>query len=77
MQAPERRGAKQAVGPPLTPTAVDLETLLGRVELDYIRWALAAAKSNKSQAAALLGLTRPRLYRRMEALGIADQEGEP
>jgi DNA-binding NtrC family response regulator len=66
----------QAVGPPLTPSAVDLEALLARVELDYIRWALAAAKSNKSQAAALLGLTRPRLYRRMEALGIADQEGE-
>jgi DNA-binding NtrC family response regulator len=65
----------QSIGPSLTPTAVDLEALLGRVELDYIRWALAAAKSNKSQAAALLGLTRPRLYRRMEALGIADEEG--
>lgn len=65
----------QAIGPPLTPTAIDLEALLARVELDYIRWALAAAKSNKSQAATLLGLTRPRLYRRMEALGIADDEG--
>jgi DNA-binding NtrC family response regulator len=66
----------QAVGPSLTPAPVNLEELLARVEVDYIRWALAAAKSNKSQAAALLGLTRPRLYRRMGALGIADQEGE-
>ncbi|MEX0586765.1 MAG: sigma 54-interacting transcriptional regulator [Pirellulales bacterium] len=64
----------QASGPSLAPQPVDLEALLARVAADHIRWALAASKSNKSQAAALLGLTRPRLYRRMEALGIADEE---
>jgi DNA-binding NtrC family response regulator len=64
----------QAVGPPLAAEPVDLEELLARVEADYIRWALATAKFNKSAAAALLGLTRPRLYRRMEALGIADDD---
>jgi DNA-binding NtrC family response regulator len=66
----------QTVGPPLAPTPVNLEELLARVETDHIRWALAVAKQNKSQAAALLGLTRARLYRRMEALGIADEDGE-
>lgn len=64
----------QAVGPPVAPEPVALEELLARVEADYIRWALASAKSNKSQAAALLGLTRPRLYRRMSVLGIADED---
>lgn len=63
----------QSVGPSLAPTPVDLEEMLARIESDHIRWALTAAKQNKSQAAALLGLTRPRLYRRMEALGIADE----
>lgn len=66
----------QATGPALAPAPVDLEAVLARVEADHIRWALSAAKSNKSQAAALLGLTRPRLYRRMEALAIADDEGQ-
>lgn len=66
----------QASGPALAPAPVNLEALLARVEADHIRWALQAAKSNKSQAAAFLGLTRPRLYRRMEALGIADEEGQ-
>jgi len=64
----------QAVGPSLAAEPMNLEELLARVEADHIRWALAAARSNKSQAAALLGLTRPRLYRRMEALGMAQGE---
>lgn len=67
----------QAVGPRLAAEPVSLEALLAATETAYIRWALAAAKSNKSQAAALLGLTRPRLYRRMETLGIVDEDGAP
>ncbi|MBL8852097.1 MAG: sigma 54-interacting transcriptional regulator [Planctomycetaceae bacterium] len=64
----------QSVGPSSAAEPVNLEQLLARVEVDYIRWALNAARSNKSQAAALLGLTRPRLYRRMETLGILDED---
>ncbi len=67
----------QTVGPPLVPEPVPLEDMLAQVEADYIRWALAQAKGNKTGAASLLGLTRPRLYRRMESLGIEDAENRP
>jgi transcriptional regulator with PAS, ATPase and Fis domain len=47
-----------------------LDQLLERVELRLIQRALERAKGNKSKAAELLGVWRPRLLRRMEALGI-------
>ncbi len=55
---------------------VPLDALLERVEREQIEAALVAAKQNKSRAAELLGINRPRLYRRMEQLGIVDQEGD-
>ena len=64
----------QAVGPSLVPDPIELESVLAQVEIDHILWALHTAKDNKAQAARLLGLTRPRLYRRMEALGISRDE---
>ena len=54
---------------------IDLEQFLARVEKELIERALREAKGNKSQAARLLGLTRPRLYRRMVQLGL--ERGEP
>jgi DNA-binding NtrC family response regulator len=51
------------------PTIV-LDEFLGRVERELIDRALARAKGNKSKAARLLGMTRPRLYRRMVQLGL-------
>lgn len=49
---------------------IDLEKFLARIEKELIERALREAKGNKSQAARLLGLTRPRLYRRMVQLGL-------
>lgn len=47
-----------------------LDEYLSHVERELIRRALTRAKGNKARAARLLGLTRPRLYRRMVQLGL-------
>ena len=60
----------QSVGPPLQMEVTPLEELLAKVETEQIQLALEHSRHNRSQAARLLGLTRARLYRRMEALGI-------
>lgn len=65
----------QSVGPPVRRKPVPLEPLLAQVEKEQIEVALEESRYNKSQAAKLLGLTRTRLYRRMESLGIEDREG--
>jgi DNA-binding NtrC family response regulator len=49
---------------------IDLEKYLAGIELELIQRALRLAKGNKTKAARLLGLTRPRLYRRMVQLGL-------
>jgi DNA-binding NtrC family response regulator len=49
---------------------IDLEKFLARVETELIERAMRQAKGNKTQAARLLGLNRPRLYRRMVQLGL-------
>jgi DNA-binding NtrC family response regulator len=69
---PERlRLVSQAGAHPHRPEeTIVLSEYLGRVERELIRRALARAKGNKSRAARLLGLTRPRLYRRMVQLGL-------
>jgi DNA-binding NtrC family response regulator len=64
----------QSIGPPVTPEIRPLEPYLEQVERACIEEALAMARYNKSRAAELLGITRPRLYRRMETLGIEDRE---
>jgi DNA-binding NtrC family response regulator len=53
---------------------IELEKLLARIETELIQRALQQAKGNKSQAAKLLGLNRPRLYRRMVQLGLESAE---
>ena len=69
---PERlRLAGQAAAHPRRPEeTIVLDEYLGRVERELIRRALARAKGNKARAARLLGMTRPRLYRRMVQLGL-------
>jgi len=62
----------QAVAPSATFSPEPLEEYLARIEAEQIRRALKQSRQNKSKAAELLGVTRARLYRRMEALGIDD-----
>jgi transcriptional regulator with PAS, ATPase and Fis domain len=56
---------------------VPLDRLLEQVEREHIEQALAESRDNKARAAELLGITRPRLYRRMEVLGIVDPDPSP
>lgn len=50
-----------------------LEDVLREVEKNHVQSALRATSGEKSRAAKLLGMSRPKLYRRMEELGINDQ----
>lgn len=53
---------------------INLEKFLGEIEQELIQRALRLAKGNKTKAAKLLNLTRPRLYRRMVQLGLEKRE---
>jgi len=53
-------------------TTIVLDDFLNRIEIELIERAMKRAKGNKARAARLLGLTRPRLYRRLRQLGLAD-----
>jgi DNA-binding NtrC family response regulator len=56
-----------------------LAKYLAAIEHELIERALARAKGNKTKAAKLLGMTRPRFYRRLVQLGLesifAPEEG--
>jgi len=67
-----RLASEAAAHPRRTEETIVLDEFLSRVERELIRRALAQAKGNKAKAARLLGLTRPRLYRRMVHLGLGD-----
>ncbi|HEV3136807.1 MAG TPA: helix-turn-helix domain-containing protein [Pirellulales bacterium] len=62
--------ADAASHPPRHDETIVLEEFLARVEKELITRAMRRAKGNKSKAAKLLGLTRPRLYRRLVQLGM-------
>ena len=53
--------------------SIVLDKFLAQVERELIRRATAQAKGNKAKAARLLGMSRPRLYRRMIQLGLIDK----
>lgn len=61
----------QRVNPPRQERLQSLAERLEEVEREHIRQALQLSDQNKSQAAERLGITRPRLYRRMQQLGLA------
>ena len=73
---PERihLGAEAAAHPPRKEERIVLDEFLGRIERELISRALTQAKGNKTKAAKLLGLTRPRLYRRLVQLGLVETE---
>jgi DNA-binding NtrC family response regulator len=58
-----------AMPPPVTP----LDGTLEQLERRMIEQALRRARQNKSRAAELLDISRPRLYRRIKELGIPDE----
>ena len=66
--------ASAAARQPKVEETIVLEEFLGEIERELIQRALAQAKGNKTRAAQLLGLTRPRLYRRLVQLGLADND---
>ncbi|MCA9246359.1 MAG: sigma-54-dependent Fis family transcriptional regulator [Planctomycetales bacterium] len=68
-QAAFASGVPAAIAP-----SFDLEAFLARIELEAIERALRQARGNKTKAAELLGMTRPRFYRRLEQLGLSVDE---
>ena len=51
-----------------------LDELLTEVERRVIETALRQSRSNKSRAAEILGISRPRLYRRIKELNLPDDD---
>jgi PAS domain S-box-containing protein len=58
--------------PPAPPPVTPLDALLNQLERRLIEQALRRARQNKSRAAELLNISRPRLYRRLKELNIPD-----
>jgi DNA-binding NtrC family response regulator len=66
--------AKSAAHTRREPERIVLDELLANIEKEAIVRALAQSDGNKTEAAELLGMTRPRLYRRLVQLGMAGPE---
>lgn len=60
--------------PPAEESLPTLDSVLERVERQMIRSALEKAKGNQTRAAEMLSIWRPRLIRRMKALGMDEAE---
>jgi DNA-binding NtrC family response regulator len=73
---PERVRAVVAAGlrPRRDPETIQLDAFLLEVERELIERAMRQAKGNKAQAARLLDVSRARLLRRLEQLGLIARE---
>jgi DNA-binding NtrC family response regulator len=69
--------AESGAHPARKDESIVLEQFLAGIERELIERAMRRAKNNKSKAARLLGLTRPRLYRRLVQLGMEREEDQP
>lgn len=67
----------RTLGPALSSAIRPLEETLQQVETEHIIRALEQTKNNRTEAARLLGLTRAKLYRRIEILDISLNEERP
>ncbi|QGJ69104.1 Hypothetical protein PBC10988_7700 [Planctomycetales bacterium 10988] len=65
-----RQAQEANVYPTEIPQPIQLEDYLAQVEKEIIERALKIAGGKKAQAARLLGMNRPKFYRRLEQLGI-------
>ncbi|MEM6329988.1 MAG: helix-turn-helix domain-containing protein [Planctomycetota bacterium] len=72
-----RQAAVAAEAPRSPPTRIVLDAYLGKIERELVTRALAGARGNKAEAARVLGMTRPRLYRRLVNLGLLDPAKPP
>ena len=68
--------AETAAHPRKLPETIDLEQFLAKIERELIERAVEQARGNKTKAAQLLGMTRPRFYRRLVQLGLAADDEE-
>jgi DNA-binding NtrC family response regulator len=65
--------AQAAARPPRRAERIVLDELLVTIEKEAIVRAMAQSRGNKTEAAELLGMTRPRLYRRLVQLGLVEE----
>ncbi len=75
---PERihQALEAAARPRPKETTIQLDEYLAEIERELVQRAMQQAKGNKTKAASLLGLNRPRLYRRLFQLGLIEEETE-
>jgi DNA-binding NtrC family response regulator len=57
-------------------TTIQIDEYLAEIERELIERAMTQAKGNKTKAASLLGLNRPRLYRRLVQLGLIEEDSD-
>ncbi|MEZ6063387.1 MAG: helix-turn-helix domain-containing protein [Planctomycetaceae bacterium] len=70
-----RVGMEAQRHPPAAPVAArSLEEILIRFESEVLQRTLEICNGNKAEAARRLGLTRPKLYRRLRTLGLESDE---
>jgi DNA-binding NtrC family response regulator len=67
---------KAAAHPRRSEERIVLDDFLARIERELIERAMAEARGNKTKTAELLGLTRPRLYRRLVQLGLEKDDSQ-
>ena len=69
-----RLALEAAARPRRRELSIQIDEYLAKIECELIERAMAQAKGNKTKAASMLGLNRPRLYRRLLQLGLIDEE---
>ena len=67
----------QTLQPAPQESVQSLEDIMIRFEKDVLQKTLDSCGGNKAEAARRLGMTRPRLYRRLTTLGMNDEDDAP